>query len=424
MKSVTHSPDPAVKKNSNSATRTILFAVFLLVIAGWIMLLDTGLVFEGQENQAHFSTLVTKRFIGSMAGLGLMLIAWLLPPKLVRHLTLPVVIIALTLLLMIWTPLGVAERGSTRWVQLGTLRFQPLEFAKLALVWFLADQFARTGLLSRIKLDRIWFPAAIAVLMIGLVAAQPNLSGAVFLICLVFAMAWLAGVNWRVTLGLAAAGAAAFFGLLALHPEKIARLIPVFKPFTDLSGSGYQVGLSLWAIVSGGWFGKGPGGSIAMYSLPDHSTDFIFSIICEEWGFVGGILVILTFTALIFSGYRIALSQRDPFRLLFGCGVTTIIGLQVVINIGVTLGLLPTTGMPLPFLSAGGSNLILSTIQIGLILNLGRTAGVGAEISAKKTSGTEKNYKSVKHSYPRINDRPKRRVTESDRTTLKRRMAR
>jgi len=413
-----------MKENANRAIRAMLFTVFLMIVAGWIMLFDTGLVFEGQQNHAHFSNLVLTRLAGSFVGALFMIGAWLLPARVIRKLTIPALFIAIILLTMIWTRYGVAERGSTRWIEIFGIRFQPLEFAKLAIVWFLADQFARTGLLSKVKTDRLWFPAIVAILIIGLVAAQPNISGAVFLIGIVFAMAFLAGINWRLAGGFIIAGVAAFAGMLALHPEKIARLMPWLKPLSDLGGSGYQVGLSQWAITTGGLFGKGPGNSIAMYSLPDHSTDFIFSIICEEWGFVGGFIVIMAFAILVFSGFRLALTQKDRFRLLFGCGVTTIIALQAAINIGVTLGLLPTTGMPLPFLSAGGSNLLLSLLEIGLLLNLGRTAGTEMEAAKPEPSVTKETRKMSRRFESIKGGKVTQRQAELTRNAVKRRMAR
>ncbi len=375
----TDSHNMALKESANRAIKTALVCVLLLIAIGWVMLLDSGLIFEGQANPEHFHNLIVKRMLGTSIGLAILVSLWLMPAGLIRKFSFPAILIGLVLLALVWSPLGITERGSTRWEQLGPFRFQPLEFAKLALVWFLADQLARIGSLGKVKMQKLVVPAIFAVLTIGLVGAQPNISGAIFLIMLVFVMAWVGGINGRLTLGMLAGGTAAFAGLLALNPDKLARFLPVVRPFEDISGAGYQVGLSLWAIAKGGLFGLGPGGSVAMYSLPDHATDFIFSILGEEWGFAGGITVILLFAVLIYSGFRIALVQQDPFRILLGCGITSIIGLQAAINIGVVLGILPTTGMPLPFLSAGGSNLILSFIEIGLLMNLGKTAGVPIE---------------------------------------------
>jgi len=377
------SAEAALRESANRSVRAVLLCVFLLLAAGWVMLLDSGLVFEGQANPDNFAHLIRARLLGTTVGAVLLLGLWAIPARWVRSLSFPAMIAGIALLALVWSPIGVAERGSMRWEQLGPFRFQPLEFAKLALVWFLADQFARIGSLDKAAPNRLLFPGLAVVIAIALVGGQPNLSGALFLIVLTLAMAWIGGINGRFTLMMALSGGAAFAGLLALNPDRLQRFLPVFRPLTDLGGAGYQVGLSLWAVTNGGLFGQGPGGSIAMYSLPDHANDFIFSIISEEWGFVGGIIIILLFAALVYCGFRLALMQNDPFRILLGCGISSIIGLQAAINIGVTLGLLPTTGMPLPFLSAGGSNLILSFMEIGLILNLGQTVGARAEQSTR-----------------------------------------
>jgi len=363
------------RDSANRAMRTLILCVFFLTAAGWVMLFDSGIIFEGQADPAHLYNLLTKRMLCSIIGLAALGLFWIFPTEGVRKLSPLMIIAAVVLLALVWTPLGVLERGSRRWVSLGPFTFQPLEFAKLALVWYIADRFARLGPLGRVGIDRLAAPMAFVFLLILLVGLQPNLSGAMFLIMLTFAMACLGGINRRLLLTFSATGIAAMIALLAKNPDRLERFLPVFRPLTDLSDSGYQVGLSLWAITNGGLFGRGPGNSIAMYSLPDHTTDFTYSILCEEFGLLGGAIVILLFAALIYSGFRIALSQEDPFRMLLGCGITTIIGLQTATNIGVTLGVLPTTGVPLPFLSAAGSNLIVSLIEIGILLNLGRTAG-------------------------------------------------
>jgi len=367
------SRDGPTKDHGNRAMEAVIVCVFFLMTAGWFMLLDSGLIFEGRPDPVHFHNLVEKRLLCTVVGAALLGIIWLWRPDKLRKLTPIVVLLALVLLVLVWTPLGVAERGSRRWIQLGPFTFQPLEFAKLALVWLMADRIAALGRLGKVDPRRMLLPLVTVVLLVGLVGAQPNLSGAVFLVVLTFAMACIGGMSRRLVFVLTIGAAAMFAALLARHPDRLDRFLPMIRPLTDLSDTGYQVGMSLWAVTGGGLFGRGPGGSIAMYSLPDHTTDFTFSIICEEWGFVGGAIIILLFAALVYAGFRIALAQRDPFRMMLGCGIAAIIGLQSAINMGVTLALLPTTGIPLPFLSAAGSNLILSLGQIGLLLNLGRT---------------------------------------------------
>jgi cell division protein FtsW len=365
----------SIQDSTNRAMRTLLLCVFFLTAAGWVMLFDSGIIFEGHADPAHFYNLLSKRMLCSIIGLAALGFFWILPTEAVRKFSPVVMILGVVLLVLVWTPLGVLERGSRRWVSLGPFTFQPLEFAKLALVWYIADRFARLGPLGRVGIDRLAAPMAFVFMLILLVGMQPNLSGAMFLILLTFAMACLGGINRRLLLTLSGTGIAAMVALLAKNPDRLERFLPVFKPLTDLGDSGYQVGLSLWAITNGGLLGRGPGNSIAMYSLPDHTTDFTYSILCEEFGLIGGAIVILLFAALVYSGFRIALSQENPFRMLLGCGITTIIGLQTATNIGVTLGVLPTTGVPLPFLSAAGTNLVVSLMEVGILLNLGRTAG-------------------------------------------------
>jgi cell division protein FtsW len=365
----------ALKESACKSARIILFCTLILIAIGWVMLLDTGLVFEGQANTAHFHNLIFKRLLCTFAGFGILGLLWIVDNKYLRLLTLPAIGIGLISLALVLSPYGVEERGSQRWLEIFGFRFQPIEFVKLAIVWFLADQLARTGPLSRTRMNRLLFPGIVILTAISLVALQPNLSGAIFIMLLAFSMAWLGGINGRIALSLTGGAAVALAAMLALNPDRIARFLPVFRPLSDLNGAGYQVGLSIWAVTSGGFLGRGPGGSIAMYSLPDHTTDFIFSIISEEWGFIGGLVVVILLAAMVYHSFRLSLAQEDSFRLLFGCGIATIIGLQAAINIGVALGMLPTTGMPLPFLSSGGTNLVLSLVEVGLLLNLSQTAG-------------------------------------------------
>ena len=227
---------------------------------------------------------------------------------------------------------------------------------------------------------------------------QPNLSGVFFLMIITMVMAVLGGINLKPVMALIGAGVITFAGFLALNSDRLERFV-AYDPLSNLSGSGYQLSQSLWAVSNGGFIGRGPGESIAMYSLPDHTTDFVYSIIAEEWGFFGGFIVIILFGLVVYSGFRIALAQCDPFRLLLGCGISSIIGIQSAVNIGVVLGLLPTTGVPLPFLSAGGSNLILSLMAIGLITNISRTAGEQPKVitvEKKPDSKPEREIKSYK----------------------------
>ncbi|MFH1676702.1 MAG: FtsW/RodA/SpoVE family cell cycle protein [bacterium] len=406
--------------------KILLSATFILLILGWLMLFDTGLIFEGKANYAHYAGLIETRALATAFGLGLLLLVWFLPLGNLRKYAPVVILFAIVILAMVWSPWGLSKRGSTRWVDLRFISIQPLEFAKLAIVWFLAAAFTRIGPLRNAKLSQLVYPGLIFAIVMCMVVFQPNLSGAIFLILAAFAMALIAQMNGRIALGMVLMAGGAFAGMMALHPDKLERFLPVFSPLSKLDSSGYQVGMSLWAIVNGGWFGLGPSGSIAMYSLPDHSTDFIFSIICEEWGIIGGLAVIAIFCVAVFTAFKIGLSQRDPFRLMFGCGIATILGLEVAINIGVTLGILPTTGIPLPLLSAGGSNLIITLAEIGLLLNLAKKPEFIEQIPTIKIPEKDKKESSAprrKH-IPLGRERTQFHREFSDYTEVRRRIAR
>jgi cell division protein FtsW len=370
------------KDSARKALKTLLLSVLFLTAIGWVMLLDAGVIYKGVYNPEYFHSLVDKRIIAMVCGIFLIWLAWIIHPAAIRKFSWPMIFLAVIFLVLIFTPLGVYERGSRRWLNLGIV-FQPLEFVKLALVWFLADRFARIGQLSKAILMKYVIPGIFVLVCIALVGAQPNLSGVFFLMILTLVMAVLGGINMKPVIALIGAGAIGFAGLLALNSDRFERFL-AYNPLANLSDSGYQLSQSLWAVSNGGLLGRGPGGSIAMYSLPDHTTDFVYSIVAEEWGFIGGLAIIILFGLIVYTGFKIALAQSDPFRLLLGCGVSSIIGIQSAVNIGVVLGLLPTTGVPLPFLSAGSSNLILSLGAIGIFANLYKTAGEKVEIKSEK----------------------------------------
>ena len=404
--------------------RILISGTMLLLILGWLMLFDTGLIFEGKANYANYVGLIETRAIATACGLCLLLLLWLLPLGNLRKSAPVMILLAIVLLALVWSPLGVSKRGSTRWVDLGIISIQPLEFAKPALAWFLACVFARIGPLRNAKLSQLTIPGLVFLIVMCMVVLQPNLSGAVFLILTAFAMAVIGQMSGRFALGMVLSAGFAFAGMMALNPEKLERFLPMISPLSRLDGSGYQVGMSLWAMINGGWFGLGPSGSIAMYSLPDHSTDFIFSIICEEWGIIGGLAVITIFAVTVLAAFKIALAQRDPFRLMFGCGLATILGLETAINIGVALGALPTTGIPLPLLSAGGSNLIITLGEIGLLLNLAKRPDFVEQIVTIKIPDKKENGAPRRKHIPLRRECTQFHREFSDYTELRKRVAR
>lgn len=283
---------------------------------------------------------------------------------------------ALLLVLVIIPGVGVSINGSRRWLNLLGLSMQPSEFAKYAMVIFTAGALDRLG-------DEIGslFRGVIPLLMVPgmlflLILEQPNLStGGSILIC-ALAMLFCAGLRWvhLCLLSVCGAGVFAFYAWSA--PYRRERLLSFRDPFAKMSDEGYQLSQSLIALGSGGLFGMGLGQGRQKFAyLPYPESDFIFAIVGEDFGLFGCTVVIAMFAAFVYAGLRVSLCCHDRYGCLLGAGITSMIGLQAFINMGVVTGILPTTGLPLPFFSAGGTSVMMIMAAVGILLNISRTGG-------------------------------------------------
>jgi cell division protein FtsW len=292
----------------------------------------------------------------------------------VRQLAVPLLVITLVLLVAVLAPgIGKTAGGSSRWVGAGPIRIQPSELAKLAFAIFAADLVARREHLA----DQIQHVVRPMVLVLGLagilILKQPDMGTAIVLVCIATSVLYAGGVRSRILVtvmgGLLLAGS-----VLALSaPYRRARLLSFIDPFAHASTSGYQVVQSLEALGSGHLIGTGLGGSVAKWGfLPNAQTDFIFAVIGNELGLIGGLLVLLAFAGLGALGLRIAARSTDRFAALLATGLTCWIVCQAFINVGGVIGILPETGIPLPFLSFGGSSLVVALGAIGLLVNIAR----------------------------------------------------
>lgn len=282
---------------------------------------------------------------------------------------------AILLLALLLTPLGVSSHGATRWLSLGPLRLQPSEPAKLALVIFFArwlnDRGARLRRFTTGTLPFLLLAGAVA----GLIMVE-DLGTAAIVLGASLVMLFLAGAPFLHLLGAALMSLPAAFLAIRLEPFRMQRLLSFLNPFEDPLGAGFHIIQGLYAVASGGLFGVGLGSSIAKrYYLPERHTDFIFAVIAEEMGFVGGVLVLFLFAVLAWRGFRIALLARHPFVSLLAGGITSLILIQAIINVGVVLSVLPVTGVTLPFLSFGGSSLVVSLAGVGILLGISREGG-------------------------------------------------
>ena len=285
----------------------------------------------------------------------------------------PFVLVALGLLLVVLVPgLGVSVRGSSRWLGTGQFRIQPSEFAKLAILLFTADVLARRGAKGDVRraLRPVLLVSGFAAL---LVMGQPDMGTTLVLGCIVLALLFVGGVELRTLGGLigVAAGGALLLGLVEGYRR--ARLFSFLNPWKDAGNTGYQIVQSLVGLASGHWTGLGLGASRAKWGfLPNAYTDFIFAIIGEELGLIGTLLVIGLFVAFAILGVRTALKAPDRFGALLAAGITAWVVGQALINIGAVIGVLPVTGVPLPFVSFGGSSLVITMGAAGILMNIAR----------------------------------------------------
>ena len=310
------------------------------------------------------------------AGLGLLLMVVLsrVDFRALRALAPMLVVTSLTLLLAVLV-LGRAANGARRWISFGPAAFQPSELAKVALAVWAASYLARRR--PPQTLAELWRPLGLlTVVFCGLILVEPDLGTSIGIVVMLAAMLLVAGTPPR-TLG-AGLGIAGTLGLVAvwLEPYRRARLFSFLNPWHDAQGAGFQTVQAMIGLGSGGIFGVGLGQSVQKVNyLPEAHTDMIFAIIGEELGLVGATAVIVAYCAFAYAGLKIALGCRDPFGKRLAAGLTALVCGQAAINLAAVMGLAPLTGIPLPFVSYGGSSLVVALGCVGILLNIAGNAG-------------------------------------------------
>ena len=364
------------EERKNGVDQIFLILVLILLCLGVVMVLsasfprawyDPGNVTGG--NAAYY---FIRQLIFAAAGVGAMLLASRFPmgfyKRFAPHFT------VLTLLLLALVPLvGVRANGSRRWLGVGSLTLQPSELAKLAVILLFAAMICRRrGKMRSFRTGILPFALVLAVI-VGLLVLEPHFSASIIILAVGAVMIFLGGAPTGWFIAAVGAGGAALGVVLIFFPYASTRISTWRDPFSSSSDEGYQIVQSLYTIGSGGLAGVGLGGSRQKYLyLPEEHNDFIFSVLCEELGFLGAALVLLLFALLILRGYRIALHCRDPFSFLVTSGITTLLALQVFLNVAVVTNLLPCTGISLPFFSYGGTALILQLAEMGIVLSASR----------------------------------------------------
>ena len=353
--------------------------VMLLTGVGLVMLLSASFPSayyetDGQNPMSYF----IRQGVFAIMGVAAMLFIGKINYQRFRGLAKPLLYLAVILLILVivpGNPLAITRNNATRWLGIpGTsLQFQPSEIAKLAVVIYFADSISKKK--DRMQTFRYGIApyAVLLIVLAALVGIEPHLSGAILIMGAGAVMMLVGGIHRRwVGLAMGAAGLLLYL-VLGVIGYNASRIEMWHNPWLDPQGAGYQLRQSLITIGSGGLWGVGLGKSRQKFLyLPEEHNDFIFAIVCEELGLIGATVIMLLFAALILRGFWIALHARDRFGSLMVVGVMTLVGLQTFLNIGVVTGLLPTTGISLPFFSYGGTALSIQLAEMGIVLSVSR----------------------------------------------------
>lgn len=361
-------------KAPSSLDYVLIFTVILLVGFGLVMVYSTtGIVSQEKMGDALFCA--KRQTLSAILGLGLMMVCMRVPMGFLRQISPYLFAASLAMLALPLIP-GIADRagGASRWVKFGPIRFQPAEFVKVCMVIFMAGFFARHE--SRITsfVHGIIKPFSLVGLAAALLLMQPDFGSSAVIIVVVLSMALASGVR-LFHMGLCTIAVTLVLGTLVfISPYRMMRIVSFLSPFADASGKGYQLIQSLIAVGTGQVWGVGLGASQQkLFFLPAAHTDFIFAVISEELGFVGGIAVICAFLVIMWRGLLLAKSVRnDTFLFGLAVGLTMMIVAPALLNVGVVIGLLPTKGMVLPLVGYGGSSLMACMAVVGLLLGVKR----------------------------------------------------
>ena len=347
--------------------RNVLVSTILLSLFGIVMIYSaSSYSAELEYGDAFFY--VKKQILGFVVGLFTMFAGYKIKPAFLKKSSLIIYIGSIALLAAVFIPgLGQTSYGATRWINLGFITFQSSEIAKFGLVIFLA---AYLDKYPPVTLKRLIIPVLAGLAMCVLVILEPNMSITLCIAAVLFVMLFVGGMRGKHIALFSGAALAAIPALIIAEPYRLKRLAAFLDPWASPKGEGYQLIQSYYALGSGGIFGVGLFASRQKYLyLPFAESDFIFSVVGEELGLIGSVAVIAVFALLVYSGIRIAIDARDNYSRMLAAGVTAVIAIQTLLNIAVVSGAVPPTGVPLPYVSAGGSSLMVFMFASGLLMN-------------------------------------------------------
>ncbi|MCS3902252.1 cell division protein FtsW [Methylohalomonas lacus] len=352
----------------------LLGVALLLLALGLVMVASASITIADRSFDAPLHYFWRQSF-AAVLGIALAAAAMRLPLKLWEQTSLALLLAGLGLLLLVLIPgLGVEINGAMRWIRLGPVNLQASEPVKLCVIVYMAGYLVRQAEAMRATLSGFIRPVLVLTLVAALLLLQPDYGAAVVLFATGLGMMFLGGVPLGRFFAWMGVAAAALISLAILSPYRMQRLMSFTDPWQDPYNTGFQLTQALIAFGRGDWFGVGLGGSVQkLFYLPEAHTDFVYSVIAEELGFVGSTVVILLFCFIVrraFTIGQLAIQAGQAFAAYLAYGIGLLIGIQTFINIGVNMGILPTKGLTLPLLSYGSNSLVITCLMIGLLLRI------------------------------------------------------
>ena len=357
-----------------SSDKLLFTVTIMLVMFGLVMVYSASAVLAHEKEGTPFYYVI-RQSVWFVLGLAAMVALMNIPYRTWNNRFLIYALLAIHIVMLVLVLFAPAVANVHRWFRLGPLSLQPAELVKFPLLLFLAYHLSR----KQDQIDTLWPgllpPLAISGQIALLIVIEPDLGTAVMVLAITIALLFYAGMPYKYFGLMAGIFLPAFYFLVMNVDYRRERLLTFFNPEKDPSDSGFQIIQSLIALGSGGTEGVGLANSIQkLFYLPEPHTDFIYAIIGEELGFIGAMVILFAFLFFLWRGLRIAWKVQDPFGQFLAAGITIMIVLQAFINISVVIGLLPTKGLPLPFISSGGSSLLINMMSVGILLNISQHA--------------------------------------------------
>jgi len=363
----------------------VLFTATLLLVCASIVMVYSASAVVALERYDQPYLFLTKQALWSVLGLAVLAIAMRIDYRTYKNDTFVWSLLGVVGLMLIAVLFSRPVNGTRRWFGLGGLGVQPSELAKLALILFTALMLERR--MHRIdELSYSLLPISLIVgLVVALILLQPDFGTSISLVLVVAVMVFAAGLHYRYFVGLALIALPAIYLVLVAAPYRRRRLLAFWDPWADPLGDGFQIIQSLVAVGTGGVFGRGlMAGVQKLFYLPEPHTDFIYAVIGEELGLIGTTLILVAFIVVTWRGLRIASRAPDSFAGFLAIGLTSMVAVQAFINMSVVIALMPTKGIPLPFVSAGGSSLLINLLGMGMLLNLSQHASSVHEVDERR----------------------------------------